>query len=122
MIANWWKDYRKTRYPDAHKLLILADAGVRDWLQSKNVEIPLSELCNQFGLTITVCHYPPGASKWNPIEHRLFSEISKNWQGTPLKNFETVLKYIRTTKTKTGLTVRARLVTKQNSVAEQRVT
>ena len=70
-------------------------------------------LCNKHGLNLTVCHYPPGSSKWNPIEHRLFNEISKNWQGTPLKDFETVLKYIRTTKTKTGLKVSAKLVTKK---------
>ncbi|KHD07806.1 hypothetical protein PN36_20845 [Candidatus Thiomargarita nelsonii] len=81
MIAKWWKDYRKTRYPDAHKLLILADAGVRSGYRAKMWKFKLSELCNKFGLTITVCHYPPGASKWNPIEHRLFSEISKNWRS-----------------------------------------
>jgi len=111
MIAKWWKDYRKTISPDAHKLLIIADAGVRSGYRAKMWKFKLSELGNKFGLTITVCHYPPGASKWNPIEHRLFSEISNLWQGAPLKNFETVLKYIRTTKT--GLTVRDRLVTKQ---------
>jgi len=55
------------------------------------------EFCNKFALKLTICHFPPGASKWNPIEHRLFSEISKNWQGTPLKSFETVTKYIRST-------------------------
>jgi len=113
MIAKWWKDYRMTRYPYAHKLLIIADAGVRSSYRARMWKFKLSELSNKFGLTITVCHFPPGASKWNPIEHRLFSEISKNWQGTPLKSFETVLKYLRTTKTTTGLTVRARLVTKQ---------
>ena len=62
---------------------------------------------------MTVCHYPSGASKWNPIEHRLFGEISKNWAGKPLDSYETMLKYIRTTKTETGLRVRARLLTKQ---------
>ena len=62
---------------------------------------------------VTVAHYPPGASKWNPIEHRLFSEISKNWAGRPLDSYETVLNFIRTTKTKTGLKVNARLVNKQ---------
>jgi len=75
----------------------------------------LSELlCNQHNLEATVCHYPSAASKWNPIEHRLFSEISKNWRGPPRVSYETVLKYIRRTKTKTktGLNVRAPLVTK----------
>ena len=64
-------------------------------------------------LNVTVCHYPPGASKWNAIEHRLFSEISKNWRGTPLISYETVLKYTKRTKTKTGLKVNAILVEKQ---------
>jgi hypothetical protein len=70
-------------------------------------------LCNKYGLKVTVCHYPPGASKWNLIEHRLFSEITKNWEATPLKNYETVLKYTKSTKTKTGLKVNAMLVDKQ---------
>jgi len=61
---------------------------------------------------VTVCHYPPGTSKWNPIEHRLFSEISKNWKGQPLDSYETIVKYIRTTKTSKGLRVRAKLVKK----------
>ena len=71
------------------------------------------KLCNEHGLDVTVAHYPPGASKWNPIEHRLFSEISKNWAGRPLDSYETILNFIRTTKTKTGLKVNARLVKKQ---------
>ena len=70
-------------------------------------------LCNKHNLEVTVCHYPPGASKWNLIEHRLFSEISKNWKGTPLIDFETVFKYTKTTKTKNGLTVDAVLINKQ---------
>jgi len=71
-------------------------------------------LCNKYKFNVTVCHYPPGASKWNAIEHRLFSEISKNWRGTPLTSYETVLKYTKRTKTKTGLKVNAILVEKQN--------
>ena len=66
-------------------------------------------LCNLHGLTVEVAHYPPGASKWNPIEHRLFSELSKNWAGRPLDSYETILKYARTTRTTTGLQVRAHL-------------
>ena len=69
-----------------------------------------TKLCNRFGISVTVCHYPPGTSKWNPIEHRLFSEISKNWAGHPLESYENVLNYIRTTKTKTGLRVMAYLL------------
>ena len=70
----------------------------------------LQKLSDEIPLFVTVCHYPPGASKWNPIEHRLFSEISKNWAGQPLTSFETVVNYIRTTRTETGLTVDAHLV------------
>jgi hypothetical protein len=113
-IAKWWKDYGLKRYPVADEILILADSGGSNGYRSHMWKAKLHEsLCNKFGMKVTVCHYPPGASKWNPIEHRLFSEISKNWQGTPLKSFETVLKYIRTTKTKTGLKVRAQLVKKK---------
>ena len=68
------------------------------------------KLCVPHKLTVTVCHYPPGASKWNPIEHRLFSEISKNWAGQPLVSYETVVNFIRTTGTDSSLTVEARLV------------
>ena len=68
-----------------------------------------AKLCDRYGLTVTVSHYPPGASKWNPIEHRLFSRLSTNWQGEPLETFEKVLKFIRTTTTDTGLRVRGML-------------
>ena len=68
------------------------------------------QFVDYFKLSVTVCHYPPGTSKWNPIEHRLFSEISKNWKGQPLNSYELILKYIRTTKTKTGLSVKATLL------------
>jgi len=113
-IARWWKDYGEKRHPEADEILILADSGGSNGYKPYMWKFKLHELlCNKHGLNLTVCHYPPGASKWNPIEHRLFNEISKNWQGTPLKDFETVLKYIRTTKTKTGLKVSAKLVTKK---------
>jgi hypothetical protein len=67
------------------------------------------KLCNRFGLTVTVCHYPPGCSKWNPIEHRLFSQITRNWEGKPLRSLDIMLGYIRGTSTATGLTVKAQL-------------
>ena len=77
------------------------------------------KLCDPFGLCVTVCHYPPGASKWNPIEHRLFSAISNNWEGVPLNSYETIFKYMRTTKTTPkngpGLNVKATLVRKRYS-------
>lgn len=111
---RWWKDYGIKRYPRATELLILVDSGGSNSYRSRVWKAKLQELlCQKYGLEVTICHYPAGASKWNPIEHRLFSEISKNWSGTPLKSFETVLKYIRTTKTKTGLKVYSRLVVKE---------
>lgn len=113
VIARWWKDYGYKKYPNAKEILILVDAGGSNGYRPHMWKLTLFEkLCNKYGIKVTVCHYPPGASKWNPIEHKLFSEISKNWRGTPLRSFETVVKYSRTTKTKTGLTVKARLVTK----------
>ena len=97
----------------AQKYCCIVDAGgsngcrPRMWKQKLYLDIAAN-----LGITVTVCHYPPGKSKWNPIEHRLFSEISKKWRGTPLRTFETVMKYIRRTTTKTGLKIKARLVTK----------
>jgi hypothetical protein len=109
-IRRWWEQEGSRRYPRAQRLLILADTGGgnaaargawRDQLQQ--------QLCDQFGLTVTVAHYPTGASKYNPIERRVFSQISRNWTGEPLKSYETILKFIRTTTTSTGLKVTARL-------------
>ncbi len=112
-VSRWWADYGKKRYPEAKEVLIMADAGGSNGYRCRMWKFTIHEiLSKKYNIKVTICHYPPGKSKWNPIEHRLFSEISKNWKGTPLRSFETVLKYIRTTKTKTGLTVRARLVTK----------
>ena len=77
-----------------------------------------TNLCTLYGLRVTVCHYPPRASKWNPIEHRLFSQISKNWAGKPLETYETASKYIRGTKTDTGVHVRCRRVSRQYQKGE----
>ena len=79
----------------------------------------LQQLCDTHGLTGTVCHYPPGASKWNPIERHLFSHISNNWAGKPLESYETIVKYIQTTKTSTGLVVKASLITKNYEKGER---
>ena len=92
-------------------MLILADGGGSNASRSRVWKHRLQmKFCSPFGVAVTVCHYPPGTSKWNPIEHRLFSEISKNWAGRPLDTYETVLNYLHTTKTKTGLTVKAKLM------------
>lgn len=93
--------------------MIEADSGGSNGARSRVWKQQLQvQLADSLGLTVTVCHYPTGASKWNPIEHRLFSEISKTWAGCPLRSFELVQHYIDTTTTQTGLRVRAHLVTK----------
>ena len=113
-LALWWRDCGWKMYPRARELLVLVDSGGANGWRVRGWKYHLQhDLCNRHGLTVTVCHYPPGASKWNPADHRLHSEISKNWAGKPLDSIETVLKFIRTTKTKTGLRVRAQLDRKQ---------
>jgi len=110
-LAQWWSRSGRRCYPHTKRLLILADSGGSNGARTRAWKYELqTRLCNRFGLTLTVCHYPPGTSKWNPIEHRLFSEISKNWAGQPLETYETVLNFIRTTKTLTGLVVNATLL------------
>jgi len=112
-IEAWWTTEGKLHYEGARKLAILADGGGSNGPLNRAWKLGLHlKLAERHGLTVTVAHYPPGASKWNPIEHRLFSEISKNWAGRPLESYETVLNYLRTTRTKTGLEVRAQLLDK----------
>jgi len=119
-IVSWWREDGQNRYPDKEELLILVDSGGGNGWRSRGWKYHLQhELCDRYGLTVTVCHYPPGASKWNPADHRLHSEISKNWAGKPLESYETALKYIRTTKTKTGLRVRARMERKRYATGER---
>src|SRR6516162_6287796 len=112
-ICLWWQCCGQKHYPEARELLILADSGggngarVRAWkyhLQHK--------LANRYQLSVTVTHYPPGSSKWNPIQHRIFSQSSSNWEATPLTSYELMVNYIRTTETSTGLKVCARLFPK----------
>jgi hypothetical protein len=110
-LAQWWLHEGRLRYPEAHEMLILADGGGSNGSRCRAWKKALQDrICNPFGLAVTVSHYPPGTSKWNPIEHRLFSEISKNWAGQPLIDLETMLNFIRTTKTQSGLTVTAYLL------------
>jgi hypothetical protein len=111
-IVRWWR-YAKKDYANPQRLLILADGGGGNGARSRAWKAFVqARLADQYNIPVTICHYPPGTSKWNPIEHRLFSEISKNWQGKPLDSYETIINYIRTTTTATGLQVRARLVKK----------
>lgn len=107
-IANWWETEGCNQYPRAEQLLILADGGGGNGSRSRAWKLNLqTQFCNIFKCTVTVCHYPPGCSKWNPVEHRLFSYISTNWAGKPLRSLEIMLGYIRGTTTRTGLTVKA---------------
>ena len=99
----------KKEYPDADKLLITADGGGSNGYRLKQWKSELQKLADELKLEITVCHFPPGTSKWNKIEHRLFSHITMNWKGIPLVDYETVVQLIGAVKTKTGLKVKARL-------------
>ena len=112
-IGDWWRRNRKRPYRADSHLLILADGGGSNGYQSRAWKWTLQEqLVDRYQLPVTVCHYPTGASKWNPIEHRLFSEISKHWAGVPLENYPLILQLIGETTTTTGLTVDSRLITK----------
>lgn len=113
-IRRWWLFNGRHRYPHARRLLILADNGGSNASDTYLWKHALQEkLVNPFGLFVTVCHYPTGASKWNPIEHRLFAEISKHWAGQPLTDYATILRLIRETRTRTGLMVNCSLDTRQ---------
>jgi hypothetical protein len=113
-IARWWRSSGRRHYPDASHLLILADSGGSNGARVRMWKWALQEqLADRFGLEVTVCHFPTGASKWNPIEHRCFSEISKRWAGIPLDSYSTVVRLIGSTTTKTGLQVRSQLITKR---------
>jgi len=107
-IVWWWHHEDRSHFPNEDKLLILCDAGGSNGYRLRLWKKQLQEqLADRLGIEIMVCHYPTGASKWNPIEHRLFSYISVNWAGKPLRTFETLLGYIRDTTTETGLRVKA---------------
>jgi len=110
-ICLWWEDEDRPSFPDESQLLILSDAGGSDGCRFRLWKKQLQEqLADRLGIEVMVCHYPTGASKWNPIEHRLFSHISLNWAGKPLRSFAMMLAYIRGTTTETGLRVRALLL------------
>jgi hypothetical protein len=108
-IRRWWLKEGQLQYPHQSELLIEPDCGNPNASRCNGWKYGLQQLADEFGLSITVTHLPPGASKWNPIEHRLFSQISTNWAGQPLVSYETVLKFIRTTRTTTGLRCKAYL-------------
>ena len=108
-IRRWWNAAGRTAYPGARRLLITADAGGSNGYRTRAWKAELAAFALQAGLTVTVCHFPPGTSKWNRIEHRLFSHITMNWRGRPLTSHEVIVNTIAATTTRTGLTVRAEL-------------
>jgi len=110
-IRRWWRALGRRRYPAASSLLILADSGGSNGARVRLWKWELQRFATQSGLSLTVCHLPPGTSKWNKIEHRLFSFISQNWRGQPLLTHATIVNLIAATRTRTGLTVRCMLDT-----------
>ena len=110
-IRSWWTSTGQAGYPHASRLLITADGGGSNGYRTRAWKTELAQLATETGLTITVCHLPPGTSKWNKIEHRLFSHISMNWRGRPLTSHEVIVNTIAATRTQTGLHVHAQLDT-----------
>jgi hypothetical protein len=110
-IRRWWEDMGWERFPRAQELLITADGGGSNSSRSRLWKVALQNLADQIKMKLRVCHFPPGTSKWNKIEHRLFSFITQNWRGKPLMSRQTIVNLIANTTTKTGLTVRAALDT-----------
>ncbi len=108
-IGRWWRRMGQPRYPRARSLLITADAGGSNGTRVRLWKWELQELADRTGLAITVCHLPPGTSKWNKIEHRLFAYISMNWRGQPLESLAVIVNLIGRTRTATGLRVRCEL-------------
>jgi len=108
-IGRWWDMVGSVAYPRATRLLITADAGGSNGYRSRLWKLELAKLAERTGLEITVCHFPPGTSKWNRIEHRLWSHVSMNWRGRPLTSHEVVVNLIGATKTRSGLKVQAHL-------------
>jgi transposase len=108
-IRRWWATMGNALYPDATRLLVTADAGGSNGYRLRLWKLELQKLADETGLEIAVCHFPPGTSKWNKIEHRLFAAISQNWRGKPLVSHEVIVKLIAATTTRTGLRVRSAL-------------
>jgi hypothetical protein len=110
-IRRWWNEMGKHRFPHAKELLITADGGGSNSHRSRLWKVSLQDLADELGLRLFVCHFPPGTSKWNKIEHRLFSFITKNWRARPLVSLEVIVNLIASTTTRTGLIVKAALDT-----------
>jgi hypothetical protein len=118
-IRRWWRLLGRKAYPQARRLLICADAGGSNGSRLRAWKVHLQSLADRLGMAVTVCHYPPGTSKWNKVEHRLFSFISMNWRGRPLISYEAVINLIGGTTTKSGLRVKALLDTREYEPGEK---
>ena len=112
-LRRWWRADGSARYPAARRLLICADAGGSNAARARAWKVELARLAAETGLEVTCCHYPPGTSKWNKIEHRLFAQITRNWRGRPLTSHQAVVELIGAATTATGLTVTAELDTSE---------
>jgi hypothetical protein len=110
-LRRWWRAGGSARHPGARRLLICADSGGSNAARARAWKVELARLAAETGLEVTVCHYPPGTSKWNKVEHRLFAQITRNWRGRPLTSHQAVVELISATTTTTGLTVCAELDT-----------
>jgi hypothetical protein len=108
-LRRWWQQAGRALYPNADRLLVCADAGGSNGYRVRAWKTELASFAAETGLQVTVCHFPPGTSKWNKIEHRLFSHISMNWRGRPLTSHEVIVELIGATRTRAGLAVRAEL-------------
>jgi hypothetical protein len=118
-IRRWWGSMGRQRYPNAKRLLITADGGGSNGTRLRLWKVELQKLADELRIPVAVSHFPPGTSKWNKIEHRLFSFISQNWRGKPLVSHEVIVNLIASTKTETGLTVRAQLDTEEYPTGRQ---
>lgn len=108
-IRGWWRHEGRALYPEAQSLLITADGGGSNGWRLRLWKLELQRFADESGLCLSICHFPPGTSKWNKIEHRLFSFISSNWRGEPLRDYQTIVNLISRTTTAKGLTVTCRL-------------
>jgi hypothetical protein len=106
-LSNWWERMGEAAYPNASQLLVTADAGGSNAAQSRLWKVALQRLADRTGLSISVCHFPPGTSKWNKIEHRMFCHITQNWRGRPLISHEVIVNLIGNTTTEKGLRIHA---------------
>jgi Rhodopirellula transposase DDE domain len=118
-IRGWWRHEGRPLYPNATEVVITADGGGSNGSRLRLWKLELQKFADETGLTISVCHFPPGTSKWNKIEHRLFSFISSNWRGEPLRDYETIVNLIARTTTAKGLTVKCRLDRRQYPVGRR---